>query len=57
MTSLFIAFVGALLIVLGLVMSGSRAGYFYFVVGPKTVVILAACVTVGAWYFVKLGPG
>jgi hypothetical protein len=40
--SMLPAFVGALCVILGLAMLGGRAGYFYLVIRPRSLVILAA---------------
>ena len=45
MNTLFL-FVGIVLIILGLVMHGSRAGYFTFIVRPSTIISLAIIITV-----------
>jgi len=50
MTTFAILLLGALLIVLGLAMSGNRAGYFYFFVGPRSLAFLALIVATGAWW-------
>jgi hypothetical protein len=47
--ALMLAFVGAALIALGLVMLGNRAGYFYFVVRPRTVLGLALFGAASVW--------
>ena len=36
--------VGCILMALGLIMAANRSGYVYFVVGPSSVLILAAVV-------------
>jgi hypothetical protein len=36
--------VGCIFIALGLIMAANRAGYVYFVVGPSSVLVLAAFV-------------
>jgi hypothetical protein len=41
---------GALLIALGAVMWGMRAGYLVFVIGVRTVVFLALTIAGVAWY-------
>jgi hypothetical protein len=48
--NILLAFLGALLIALGVAMHGNRAGYWIFVVGSRTVVVLAACAIIGAFY-------
>jgi len=37
---------GCILMALGLVMAANRSGYVYFVVGPRSVLVLAAVVGV-----------
>jgi hypothetical protein len=51
--SFIIALIGAILITLGLVMHATRAGYLYFVIGPRTVLTLAAVGTAGVWLLVR----
>jgi hypothetical protein len=41
---------GSMLIFLGLVMAGTRAGYWLFVVGVKSVLIMAAAIAAFVWY-------
>ena len=42
--------IGSLLIALGLLMAANRSGYVYFVVGTRSVLILAAVIAVfGFW--------
>jgi hypothetical protein len=53
-SSILMAFLGAVLISLGLVMSANRAGYVYFVIGPRVVLALAGVATAAMW-FVSLG--
>ena len=36
--------VGCILMALGLVMAANRSGYLYFVVGPRSVLVLAGVV-------------
>jgi hypothetical protein len=50
MATYAILLLGALLIVLGLAMSGNRAGLFYFVIGPQSLVLLALIGATGAWW-------
>jgi hypothetical protein len=45
-----VMFLGALLIATGLAMWGARLGYFFFVVGVKTVIVIAAAVAAFGWY-------
>jgi hypothetical protein len=42
--------IGCILMALGLVMLASRGGYLYFVVGPRSVLILACAVAVLAFW-------
>ena len=49
MNGLLIA-VGCVLMALGLVMAANRSGYLYFVVGPRSVLILAGMVAVTAFW-------
>ena len=42
--------VGCVLMALGLVMLANRSGYLYFVVGPRSVLILAGVVAVLAFW-------
>ena len=39
---------GAILMALGLVMAANRSGYVYFVVGPRSVLVLAGAIAVAA---------
>jgi hypothetical protein len=39
--------IGCVLMALGLVMAANRSGYVYFVVGPRSVLVVAA--VVGLW--------
>jgi hypothetical protein len=48
--SLLPAFVGALCVILGLAMFGNRAGYFYLVIRPRSLVTMAVIATVGGWF-------
>jgi hypothetical protein len=50
--------VGAILLALGLVMASNRSGYVYFVVGPRSVLVLAGAVAVAVLAFRALhAPG
>ena len=42
--------IGCVLMALGLVMLANRSGYLYFVVGPRSVLILACIVAVFAFW-------
>jgi hypothetical protein len=41
--------IGAILMAVGLLMAANRAGYVYFVVGPRSVLVLAGGVAVAFW--------
>jgi hypothetical protein len=43
--------VGAVLLALGLVMAANRSGYVYFMVGPRSVLVLAGAIAVAALAF------
>lgn len=50
--------IGAILIALGLMMAANRSGYLYFVVGPRSVLVLAGAIAVAALAFRVLhAPG
>jgi hypothetical protein len=40
--------IGCILIALGLTMAANRSGYVYFVVGPRSVLVLAGAIAVAA---------
>jgi hypothetical protein len=42
--------IGCVLMGLGLVMAANRSGYVYFVVGPRSVLVLAALVAALAFW-------
>jgi hypothetical protein len=42
--------VGSVLMALGLMMFANRAGYVYFVVGPRSVLVIAAVVAMLAFW-------
>jgi hypothetical protein len=42
--------VGCVLMALGLVMAANRSGYLYFVVGPRSVLIVAGLVALLAFW-------
>jgi hypothetical protein len=44
------AFVGALCVISGLAMLGNRAGYFYLVICPRSLVTLAVIAAAGGWF-------
>jgi hypothetical protein len=43
--------VGAILMALGLMMAANRAGYVYFVVGPRSVLVLAGAIVAATLAF------
>jgi hypothetical protein len=47
---------GCVLMALGLVMLATRSGYLYFVVGPRSVLVLAGVVAVLAFWFLRAVP-
>ncbi len=47
---------GCILMALGLVMAANRSGYLYFVVGPRSVLVLAAVVALLAFWFLRAAP-
>ena len=48
--------VGCILMALGLMMAANRSGYVYFVVGPRSVLVLAGVVAVLALWFLRAVP-
>ena len=40
--------IGCFLMALGLMMAANRSGYVYFVVGPRSVLVLAGAIAVAA---------
>ncbi len=46
--NLVLIVIGAILGALGLVMAANRSGYVYFVVGPRSVLVLAGAIAVVA---------
>jgi hypothetical protein len=48
--------IGCVLMALGLVMAANRSGYLYFVVGPRSVLILAGMVAVLAFWIHGTAP-
>jgi hypothetical protein len=48
--SILPAFIGALCVILGLAMLGNRAGYFYLVIRPRSLVTLAVIVVASGWF-------
>jgi hypothetical protein len=47
---------GCVLMALGLVMLANRSGYVYFVVGPRSAVIVAGVVGMLAFWFLRVVP-
>jgi hypothetical protein len=47
---------GCILMALGLLMAANRSGYLYFVVGPRSVLALAAVVAVLAFWILQAAP-
>jgi 1,4-dihydroxy-2-naphthoate octaprenyltransferase len=47
---------GCVLMALGLVMAANRSGYVYFVVGPRSVLVVAGVVAVLAFWFLQAVP-
>ena len=43
--------VGCILMALGIMMAANRSGYLYFVVGPRSVLVLAGVVAMLAFWF------
>ncbi len=48
--------IGCVLMALGLMMLANRAGYVYFVVGPRSVLVVAGVVAVLAFWFLRAVP-
>ena len=48
--------IGCILMALGLIMLANRSGYLYFVVGPRSVLILAGAVAVLAFWIHEVVP-
>ena len=46
--NLILIAIGCVLIALGLMMAANRSGYVYFVVGPRSVLVLAGVIIVAA---------
>jgi hypothetical protein len=49
--------IGCILMALGLMMLANRAGYVYFVVGPGSVLVVAAVVAMLAFWILRAVPG
>ena len=47
---------GCILMALGLVMAANRSGYLYFVVGPRSVLVLAGVVALLAFWILRAVP-
>jgi hypothetical protein len=47
---------GSLLMALGLMMAANRSGYVYFVVGPRSVLVVAGVVAALAFWFLQAVP-
>lgn len=48
--------VGCVLMALGLMMLANRAGYVYFVVGPRSVLVVAGVVAMLAFWILRVVP-
>jgi hypothetical protein len=48
--------VGCVLMALGLMMLANRAGYVYFVVGPRSVLVLAGVVAILVFWISRAVP-
>ena len=48
--NLLLMAIGCILMALGLVMAANRSGYVYFVVGPRSVLVLAGVVAMLAFW-------
>jgi hypothetical protein len=46
--------VGCILMALGLVMAANRSGYVYFVVGPRSVLVIAGAVAMLVFWILRL---
>jgi hypothetical protein len=49
--------IGCVLMALGLVMAANRSGYLYFVVGPRSVLVVAGVVAILAFWILRAVPG
>jgi hypothetical protein len=54
--NLLLIAVGCILAALGLVMSANRSGYLYFVVGPRSVLVVAGAVALLALWIHQAAP-
>ena len=48
--------IGCILMALGLLMAANRSGYVYFVVGPRSILVLAGVVAVLIFWFLQEVP-
>jgi hypothetical protein len=48
--------IGCVLMALGIVMAANRSGYVYLVVGPRSVLVVAAAVAVLALWILHAAP-
>jgi 1,4-dihydroxy-2-naphthoate octaprenyltransferase len=48
--------IGCILMALGLVMLANRSGYVYFVIGPRSVLVVAGVVAVIAFWILRAVP-
>jgi hypothetical protein len=48
--------VGCVLMALGLLMAANRSGYLYFVVGPRSVLVLAGVVAILVFWISRAVP-
>jgi hypothetical protein len=48
--------IGCILMALGLVMAANRSGYVYFVVGPRSVLVIAGVVAMLAFWILQVVP-
>jgi hypothetical protein len=55
--SILPTFVGVLFVILGLSMLGNRAGYFYLVIRPRSLVAFAVIATAAAWFLTGARAG
>ena len=48
--------IGCILMALGLLMAANRSGYVYFVVGPRSVLVVASVVAMLAFWILQTIP-
>jgi hypothetical protein len=48
--------IGCILMALGLLMAANQSGYVYFVVGPRSILVLAGVVAVLLFWFLRAVP-